>query len=518
MKHEPKRPRSLCTHPVPPARRLLVVATILSAAVACRSTSIGRQAEKIAKNWSFVIRANQVLPVYPLTEDLQPGDVFLVDIPINEQQEIYAKKGYLPLDHHLTRLPLEKKSFEDFYAGRFFKGDYKSVPHGRPRPEAGGPSGESRSAGVAPPEPEAAEVAPPSREESEDEEAEAETDTETEEHRFRRAPAPMAAFPSYSFSVDRSGGLDIGLPIQGIPIAVGLMGADKAEVSVTISDALTYGLGTMQVLESLRAWAEDPLVKAELEFLHEQNVRERAGAPPSLFLRVVNRVYLTGGVTVTVNRASALGGDVQGGAERDVGAPLLGGMGEATTMQQQVSALTTTLNQALPGGRIRFGLASRQSISLAEEFDRPLAVGYLGFDVPLYANGQLGAPVATAAVLLRGVSPPTTMGELSPDQLQYDLRRIWLGQAAAGRDPDVSAQMAKGAVVRAAKTIPDDRFESIVPELEAAEPAGAVEKFFNAADRYVSQGGDQGVRYKRLIASIDAAVEAEQDEEGESDG
>jgi hypothetical protein len=30
----------------------------------------------------MTIRASQVVPVYPLTEDLQPGEVFLVQLPV----------------------------------------------------------------------------------------------------------------------------------------------------------------------------------------------------------------------------------------------------------------------------------------------------------------------------------------------------------------------------------------------------------------------------------------------------
>ena len=37
-----------------------------------------RELEDVAKEWCLTIRASQVLPVYPLTEDLQPGDVFVV--------------------------------------------------------------------------------------------------------------------------------------------------------------------------------------------------------------------------------------------------------------------------------------------------------------------------------------------------------------------------------------------------------------------------------------------------------
>jgi len=44
-----------------------------------------RQLEQVAKDWCLTIRASQVIPVYPMTEDLQPGDVFLVQRTVDEQ-------------------------------------------------------------------------------------------------------------------------------------------------------------------------------------------------------------------------------------------------------------------------------------------------------------------------------------------------------------------------------------------------------------------------------------------------
>ena len=45
-----------------------------------------------------------MIPVYPLTEDLQAGDVFLVQTPVQRQEEVYKESGFLPLDQMVTRL------------------------------------------------------------------------------------------------------------------------------------------------------------------------------------------------------------------------------------------------------------------------------------------------------------------------------------------------------------------------------------------------------------------------------
>ena len=79
-----------------------VLALIVVATVGC--TSPQKEMEQVAKDWCLTIRASQVLPVYPLTEDLQPGDVFVVPKPLSQQTSVYKQKGFLPLDQLVTRL------------------------------------------------------------------------------------------------------------------------------------------------------------------------------------------------------------------------------------------------------------------------------------------------------------------------------------------------------------------------------------------------------------------------------
>jgi hypothetical protein len=67
----------------------------------------------MAKDWCLTIRASQVIPIYPLSEDLEPGDVFLVTTPIQTQAEQYKENGFLPLDMHLVRL--DGLDYEKFY-------------------------------------------------------------------------------------------------------------------------------------------------------------------------------------------------------------------------------------------------------------------------------------------------------------------------------------------------------------------------------------------------------------------
>ena len=95
-------------------KRLLGFAAILLVTGCASQRMSGQQLERVAKDWCLSIRASQVIPVYPLTEDLQPGDVFLVQTPAEEQVRVYLERGFLPLENLVTRLPLE--GYKSFYS------------------------------------------------------------------------------------------------------------------------------------------------------------------------------------------------------------------------------------------------------------------------------------------------------------------------------------------------------------------------------------------------------------------
>ncbi len=84
---------------------LAVGAFALGSVAACSATkSKEDDLARFAKDWCLTIRASQVIPVYPLTQDLQPSDVFLVHQTVDEQQKVWREKGFLALDNHFARL------------------------------------------------------------------------------------------------------------------------------------------------------------------------------------------------------------------------------------------------------------------------------------------------------------------------------------------------------------------------------------------------------------------------------
>jgi len=320
----------------------------------CKTTE--KQLARVAKDWCLTIRSSQVLPVYPLTEDLQPGDVFAVQTPLSQQARIYRRQGFLALDQHVTRLG--DLPYDTFYGGGYWEGTYAGIPHGRP-------GWSSSDVPVVP-------------------------------------RVPRAAFPTYNFSVQRAGGLKLAIPIQGVPVGLGLMGAQRATGSVTLTDTFTYGLDIEPTLRALISWwRQNGGVRAMMGAI-------AAESSEPVFLRVVNRVYLAGGVVVQLSNLDSRQTEAEGGVAPQLPPSELSESdpdGIAAPAQQTVpdalSAGASVLKAGAPGGSVRFVQAGKSSVTLEQKFDRPLVIGYLGFDVKVYEDGSLSPPIPSYAVLNR---------------------------------------------------------------------------------------------------------------------
>ena len=345
---------------------LLVVLVVLAVSTGCTTTLRNNQLERVAKDWALVIRASQLIPVYPLTEDLQPGDVLLVSTPIQEQVAIYKEKGFLPLDQHLVRL--YPKDFNEFYNSRYGIDD-KTIP-----PEK--------------------------------------WQTLNSQGKHNWEISPHAAFPTYQFSVETGSGLNLAIPIQGIPFALGLMNSGKASGTVTIADAYTYGLDNYRIERIVRDWA---LKNRNLL----RNYEPRKGGYH--FLRILSRVYVTGRVSVTVKNDQAKGAEAAAGADRPIN---LLGIKEGSSMEnynKAIKAINILAENQLPGTKIKIATATSRSVTLNEEFSKPLVIGYVGFDMPVLKGGRVGAPISTLAQLM---GRPVLQANLSDIATVYRLAAL----------------------------------------------------------------------------------------------
>jgi hypothetical protein len=247
--------------------------------------------------------------------------------------------------------------------------------------------------------------------------------------------------------VQRGAGLKIAVPVQGVPLGLGLLGTDQAMGTITIRDAFTYALPPEGLLRNLRSWASDPPVKTVLKVMYD-SVERRRGQRHPLFLRVVTRVYLVGGVDVSLTSSAASSGGVDLGQAPAVELPKLrpaagaggtttgavdtwveemaayrayldalsaplnrppaGGQGDAPPATQpavaaeqavgadaMATAIASATAKLVPGAAVRVASASRHAVGIQEDFGRLLAIGYLGFDVEILDGGELGPPVST---------------------------------------------------------------------------------------------------------------------------
>src|SRR5687767_612019 len=192
----------------------LCVMGLLLAGMGCGTTrESSQQLERVAKDWCLAVRASQIMPVYPLTEDVQPGDVFLVQTAQEDQARVWRERGFLPLENLLVRLPVR---YAKFYAGGYLIDDKVNPPRHWQFPAPPGTASDFAS-------------------------------------------APRAAFPTYDFSVSRSGGLSVAVPVQAVPIGLNLLNSASANGTITIKDSYTYGAPLHDLERAVVEWAaSDP--------------------------------------------------------------------------------------------------------------------------------------------------------------------------------------------------------------------------------------------------------------------
>jgi len=360
-------------------KRITLILLLAVLAVKMTGCAMNRadQLKQVAKDWCMTIRASQVLPVYPPSEDIQPGDIFLVQTPLSKQAEIYEDKGFLALDQLVTRL--SNLDYSVFYKDGYWKGTYASYAHNRP----GWSNSDSSKIKI---------------------------------------KAPRAAFPTYNFSVNQSVGLQLAIPIQGIPLGLGLMGASQAMGTITLKDAYTYGIDGEFLVRSLFKW-----------WRSSKNIRETLGAivqqtDKDIYLRVVSRVYLVNSVEVGLTNIDALGVGVDAGAAKEIELPDLSEIepekveASIKAYKEVLKALSAQLNASAmitPGLAFRIAHASQRSVTLSQDFDRPLVIGYRGFDVKVMKAGSLSAPIPSFSVVT-GEFETSDLDKLEPISWKYN--------------------------------------------------------------------------------------------------
>jgi len=433
--------------------RLVLFICLACVMAGCASWQMERELQAVAKDWCLTIRASQVIPVYPLTEDLEPGDIFLVTTPIQRQAELYRKDGFLPLDMHLARL--KGLCYQNFYKKSYGIGDHVDTPHHWQFPEVINSK--------------------PDKSKTKNETASGQSADQSQKDPTDWGFAPRAAFPSYSFSVSSGAGFKLALPIEGVPLALRLMKADAATGSAAIGNAYAYGVSMTELDFKVRNWAEThwDYLEALYRSAERKNKNQDFQAYEEelqFYLRVVNRVYLTGRLNVYVAKATSFGVEVAGGEEVEFkieypkpmppeaenGPAGAGKKGtkegaiiekDLTTADREkeeqnqkpgtdtepgadgaikvdaegvIKTIAKATVNKIGGGTIKVEAATNRRVWMSETFARPLVIGYLGFDYPIMEGGVLGIPVATREHVVGVSQPVVKLGELRPEHDELD--------------------------------------------------------------------------------------------------
>jgi len=424
-----------------------------------------KQLESVAKDWCYTIRASQVIPVYPLTEDLQVGDVFLVHQHAENQHKEYKRRGFLPMEQLLVRLHPE--GYHQFYLHSHGTRDRDDIPHHWKFPKGAFGSAHGPKAG----------------------------DKPTTQPSTKWNFGPIAAFPSYGFDIQQGQSFSLSIPVKGVPVAMSLLGAQAAKCSLTIKDAHTYGIDTLQIEKQVRDWAAD-----NRGFLRSFGPKE-AGKwcifttrpKEQYYVRIVTRVYLAREFNVSVSTVDSGGLGLTAGLKMpaNMAQPQANADGKYDTSKLYKDTLDTINSnlEAAPdatgkaagpnfGASLRVVAASSRYVSLDEKLPRPVAVGYLAIDLPIRTDGMLGRRVSTLGLLESGREP--TLGDhLGPQsqltaKIAYDVYRWLKGDQQDSRAAKIVERMG---LFAADITIPADlRFYGIVGK----PPKAAVNDKVNA--------------------------------------
>lgn len=454
--------------------------TLVTIAAALAGCGYQHQLQDVARDWCMTIRASQVIPVYPLTEDLQPGDAFLVTLPSNEQEQVYDALGFLPLDVQVARLSVPTEKFDRFYDRHYFQADYSSGGAGKPRLER---------------------------------RANAEAFSEA-------FSVPRASFPTYRVDVTRAGGLKAAIPIQSIPVGVGLLAAESATASVTIADAYTYAADPTDLEHALQVWANEPNNRKRLlDYNFGRSERD------PLFLRVIQRVYLIGGITVSITRTSQGAVGVDAGATQDVELLQPGDKSSIERFAEAQAALQSALNEgllaqaAMPGASLRLASATSRSVTLNERFDRAIAIGYIAVDYEVRPDGSLGAALSTRDVL-NGRSHYAVVRPGGADALTHfdiAIQAMHSQISTLSKGSEDEQHEALGMVAVAVGELPTHapEFQELRAALKdaTAGPLSAAKQLSDASNRYRASEAGSGPRTTMVYLALTRALRGE----GEAD-
>jgi len=323
---------------------LAAVGAACALGAGCASDARDDQLTGVAKAWNKTIRASQVIPIYPLQEDVRVGDLYVVQHPIEDEPQSWGAVGYLPLTKFVGRLH-PKGMFATMYPDNGY--DVRTTAPFPPQvwqreDEVDTPPAVTPAAPTAP-----APRVPATAAAASDTGAAAAgpADSSTapaDPNRYeqfvptRWTYAPRARFPAFSVTVRRDQGLTASFPIKSVPLGLGLVAAQEATASVDLGHGFSYELPAIELQRMAEAWATqpDPSPTSGNNGGGQANVVRTAAlqhfAPRYIpgqrdptdyrwqrhYLRVITKVFYVQRVSVTVTDTSRSMADINVGSDQ----------------------------------------------------------------------------------------------------------------------------------------------------------------------------------------------------------
>ena len=278
------------------------------------------------------------------------------------------------------------------------------------------------------------------------------------------------------------------------------MQADNVTGSITISDAFTYAIASEDLIARLDDWAAKPDVRSKLAELARVNEQP-------LYLRVVNRVYLTGAVVATLVNQDRRSASIDAGEPKAVELPTVTDSTTAAAYEETTRRLSEAISAGLPGACAAHR-TGQQTVRHDERGIRRAA----GHRVPGLRRpdtaGRLprrtGGDTGSAARAVSDV-PQATIGRLTEPERQYQFRILELKSLPSSTQMTVIEHVAH-------LLHREDDFEDLSDQAaaarasgSAAEQAAVLESFVIAGQDFVSLDGGAGPRITMATSLLDQA-------------
>lgn len=338
----------------------------------------------VAREWSRMMREQQIVPLFPPREDIRVGDVYLTLTDPTRDPELKRTRGFLEIPLLLARCNLEEELKTSYTKRR----PYPVTPAAKLIKEqvvrkttttTKDASGAETTTTTAVEEPELTVL--PSTEEATD-------PSLFEDERPNRLR--HVAFPEFSAVRVDQASLQAVIPVEGLNLALALSGSRAREGYLKISSGESVSFPAPHLLEHVRRTLVNTKTKelclnekhAELVNLVAPRKKSRGIETNVVYLTCVSEVYYARTIDVgfSVKRAG-------GGGVNVAGSPASDPLNAMASISAQIDLLnkfnSTALSKTTPGGSLTFTSASRFGIGLRRTYARPVAVGFRGLTLQL---------------------------------------------------------------------------------------------------------------------------------------